>query len=498
MVRMIALVLTLLAIATKTRAMTEARLISKSSSGRTALFSLGTHDGVANGDFAVIAKQIRSVEERNLRVVPVARARNIKISPDSSVWILYKVYDSELLVKGDKFILLAESHLLRGRRDPEVGKTTVVTQDTLENQQTKYILEDDKDRLAKRTEDYDTLAITRDGVVNADTDADQIDVEKWGRQKNVRHRVALFKGPNQKEFKKRLRLSTFEKLVTAYLKRVNDPDFNYDAFYEASRRTDFANEFKVRSDIENEYQKYLSAESRRTSADAKLFRAVLLKGESWSEDYSDEELRRVLNEVSVLQETERRDFVGARPNRYNLAFDYGMILTDAQTDRDPGYRRDGNRSFEVDFEAIPFVKHKQLERFSINSSFRLARSAFEADSFNADVDEYSVTLGANWYPVHAPYAIEAPVFLLGAYIRSGYARVVAPTPDEKANYTVLSMPGLRAGMKYLLRNNFGLRLIFSMETLKLEQYESSKLDSILPSSTNLVEGKFGIGITYGF
>ena len=498
MLRMMTIILTLFVVVTSARAMTEARLISKSTTGRTALFSLGIHDGVASGDFAVIAKQIRSVEESNLRVVPVARARNIKISPDSSVWILYKVYDSELLVKGDKFILLAESHLLRGRKDPEVGKTTVVTQQSLEDQQTKFILEDDKDRLAKRTEDYDKLAITREGVVNSDTDVEQIDVERWGKQKNVRHRVALFKGPNQKEFKKRLRLSTFEKLVTAYLKRVNDPDFNYDAFYEASRRAEFSTDHKVRSDIESEYQKFLSAEARRTSADAKLFRSVLVNGESWSEDYSDEELRRVLNEVSVLQETERRNFIGARPNRYNIAFDYGMILTDAQTDSDTGYRRDANRSLEVDFEAVPFIKHKQLERFSINSSFRLARSAFEAESFNADVDEYSITLGANWYPVHAPYATEAPVFLLGAYIRSGYARVVAPTPDEKANYTVLSMPGLRAGMKYLLRNNFGLRLIFSMETLKLDQYESSKIDSILPSSTNLVEGKFGIGITYGF
>ena len=36
------------------------------------------------------------------------------------------------------------------------------------------------------------------------------------------------------------------------------------------------------------------------------------------------------------------------------------------------------------------------------------------------------------------------------------------------------------------------------ETLKIERYESNRLNSVLPDRTNLVEAKLGIGLAYAF
>lgn len=501
MLRKLTIILLLSAAWHSAFAFTEARLISKSTSGMTVQFNLGSHDNIGAGDFGVIGKQIADINSKKLKVIYVARARVVKVNSDSSIWIVYNVSDPAHLQKWSKYILLTESNMLIGRREPRVGETVVVTEEFKEKAQASHALKDDKDRLAKLKGNYDTIAITHEADPQADADLENINLERWDKVNEKMpwlRRSALYKGPSSKEFKRQVKLETFEKLVTAYFKRVNDPDFNYDAFYEASRRTDFSNEMKVKSDIDSEYNKFLRDESKRATADAKLFRTILQKGESWSEDYSDEELRRVLNEVSVLHEKDRRDWIGANPNRYMAAFDYGFIMSDAQTDSDKGYKRDSNRSYEVDFEVVPLLGHRQLERFSLNASARMSRNAFEANGFNADINETSLTVGANWYPLYAPYAIEAPVLTLGTYIRSGMANVQAPTVAEKANYTVISIPGLRVGMKYLLRNNWGLRFLLSMETLKLERYEASKLNSTLPENANLVETKFGLGVTYGF
>jgi hypothetical protein len=325
-----------------------------------------------------------------------------------------------------------------------------------------------------------------------------IDIEKWEENKASRYRSSLYKGPHKEEWSKQLRLVTFEKLVTAYIERVNDPDFNYDSFYEKQKKSQFANEFVDQSDYQSEYGKFLRRESSKSTVDAKLYRSILEKGESWSEDYSDEELRQVLNQVSVLQEKDRRNWVMVKPTRYMVAVDYGSYLTNSQSDKDPRYARDNRYSMESDFEFIPILKHPTLERVTLNANARLNHTAFKANTFNADLDEYSLSLGANWYPVQAPYTVETPIFLIGAYFRAGYARAHAPTVAEKANYTLLSFPGIRTGFKYLMRNNFGIRLLLSLETLKLERYEVSKFNSILPESTNLVESKVSFGLIYAF
>ncbi|WP_408096203.1 hypothetical protein ACJVC5_14280 [Peredibacter sp. HCB2-198] len=479
-------------------ALNGAVLLGQSSSGQTALFNLGIHDGVKEGDYAVIVKEIRDLETRDLRLVPVAKARNIKINTGNSVWILYKVYDAELMVKGQKYLILAESAMLSGRRDPRLGRISIVTNKDKRAFEVQKTLSDDKDRIAKLKNQYPEIADLHKREMRSDNDIDLVDVEGWKKFKDEKYRTALYKSPSQDDFRRELNLNTFEKLVTGYLKKVNDPKFSYDQFYDEQMKSDFSNEFRKRSNFSTEYESFLSNQSQRAAGDAKLYRAILEKGDSWSEDFSDEELGSKLKQVSVLQEKDRRDYVMSNPNRYTVYLEYGLGLNDPQTDKDTRYRRDTRYSVDLDFEAVPFLKHDILERFTLNATVRSNKTAFDASGNNANVDEYSFTGGANWYPLYAPYVIEAPVVFLGVYLRSGWASVEAPTVEEKANYTVLSLPGFRAGMKYNFKNNLALRVAASMERLELDRYEQSKLGSVLPDQTSVAEGKLNFALAYSF
>lgn len=475
-----------------------ARLIGQSASGQTALFNLGIHDGVKEGDFAVIVKQIRDMNQRDLRVVPVAKARNIKLNTVNSVWVLYKIYDHELLVKGQDYIIISESQMLSGRRDPRFGRIKVVTEKGKVKEQVKSALAEDKERLAKLKDLYPEVQTLHEKETRSDMDGELIDVDRWEKVKKDKYATALYKSPHQKDFRRELKLATFEKMVTAYLERVNDPDFSYDKFYDEQRKTNFSNEFRERSNFSTEYEQFLSYQSQKATEDAKLYRAMLEKGETWSEEFSDEELKHVLTNVSALQEKDRRSFVVKDPKRYTVYLGYAMNLTDAQTEKDASYRRDGSYAVDFDFEGTPLLKHETLERFTLNASIRMNKTAMETQGRNASVDEISGTVGVNWYPLYAPHALEAPAIFIGTYIRSGTAAVEAPTVAEKANYTVLAMPGFRGGMKYNFKNQIGLRIAFSMETLKLDRYEQSKFGSILPEEADLVEGKINFALAYSF
>ena len=475
------------------------RLIGMSQSGQTLLFDIGEQEGrLREGDFGVVIKEIKDPNARDLRLVPVGKVKNIKLYDTKSAWVLYKSLDKAPLVKGEKYLLLTEFAVLQGRRDPRLGKLTVVTEKEKADQTSQAALAEDKDRLAKLKDLYPEAEPLHWAETRTDTDVDLVEVEVWDKNGSSKHRSALYKSPYKEDFKRELRLETFEKLVAAYLKKVNDPGFNYDAFYDEQMRTEFANEFRRKPSVPSEYENFLSLQSQKAIADAKLYRAMLEKGESWSEDFSDEELRTVLREVSVLQERDRRKFIVANPNQYVVYLDYALALTDAQTDQDPGHRRGVRYAVDLDLEATPFLNHPTLERFTVNGTFRVNRTALEAENSNVDLDEYSLSAGVNWYPIYATHVVEAPSVFLGASVRSGWASASAPTTGDTGKYTVSGVPGVRAGMRYNFQNNFGLRILASMEILTLDQYETNKVNTILPNEQKLAEGMMSFGVLYSF
>lgn len=474
------------------------RLLNLSDSKRTALFNVGSMDEIKEGDFGVIVKQVRDITAKDLRILPVAKLRNVKVTPNRSIWIVFKFYDPELLVKGEPYQLMSESQALSGRVSPDTGRTTVVADRSKASEAAKATLSNDKDGIAKLKDKYPETAPLHGKEVRSDKTIDLIDVDQWTKVKNEKYRTALYKSPYQDDFQRELRIATFEKIVASYLKRVNDPGFNYDTFYDQQKKNAFVQEFRERSNFSTEYESFVNQQREKARENAKLYRSILEKGDSWSEDFSSEEIRTVLSEVSILQERDRRKEVMSEPLPYTVFFNYGFHLNDTQTKNDVNFRRDSRYSVDFDFEGVPFLKHETLERFTLNASVRSNKTATEQNRLNASIDEVSGTVGVNWYPVYAPYVIEAPLIFVGTFIRSGTAFVEAPTNNEKATYTVLGAPGIRGGMKYNFKNNFGLRVLLSFESLKFDRAKQSKFNGVLEDQISLSEGKLGFGLAYSF
>jgi hypothetical protein len=477
---------------------TEGRLISLSSSGETTVFNLGKFDEIFEGDESVILKKIAPLEDKALRIVPVAKARCIKTSSHGSIWILYQIINSELLVAGDKFLIMTDTNSLRGQVDPKLERTTIVGSDKDLSKDVKNFLNEDKDRIAKKKDEFESIGTMHAQEPKTDRDVTLVDVDEWKRSKNTRYRSAIYKSTSKNHFKRSYRLEKFYQLVTDYLNRVNDPEFSYDKFFADQMRDGTSNEFRKKTYFNTEYEDFLYRKSKKSGLEVKLYQSLLKKGSAWSEDFSDDQLRDLLGDTSVLNEEERRVHVISKPLRYAVFFDYGTILNDNQTSEDSSYQRSSLAHYGLDFEFIPFLKHETLERFTFNLNPSYTKSALKMENANVDFNNMTSSFGFNWYPTHSPYTVHFPLFFIGSYLRFGYAVVESPIFSDAAKYTSYTVPGFRSGLKLNLKNRFGLRIVGSVESLKLERYEVNRENTFLSEKLNVFEAKVMGSISYSF
>lgn len=477
-------------------ALTETRLLELSSSGETLLFDAGLHERLKEGEFGILVKRIADLDDtHSLSVVPVAKVRSVKVNTNSSIWIAFEPLQKDLLKKGDRYTLLAESNMIPGRRDYKLSKVTVVGSEGHVKKAGKNALTDEADQLA-RVKKYSKDYINYEPTYRSDEDFELIELEKWARHRGQRYRTGLYRSQNSEQFKRALRLEVFEGLVTSYLQKVNDPDFDYGRFYDEQMKE--GNYFRKRSNFSTSWESHLAEKSKSREVNTKLARSLLEKGERWSEDYSDEELGNVLENISIAQEKDRKARVISKPARFHLAVDYGQIISDHQSKDDAVYSKSNRFALNLDLEFIPVLKHEIWERLTINAQLSSADDAIGVGSRNYDRADQSFTLGANWYPFYAPYTVSAINLYVGTYFRAGRSEISSSLYDNKGNYTLLSIPGFRVGLRYTFKNRVSLRVIGSMETTKLEKITSDKFNSELPESIAKTDMNLALGLGYSF
>lgn len=488
----------LLLLSFESLALTETRLLQLSSSGKTAVFDAGVHERLTAGEFGILVKQIADISDSHaLRVVPVAKLRSIKVNGDHSIWSVFEPYQESLLKKGDKFNLLTESNMIPGRRKYELSQLTVVSNESQGKEAARDALRSDEDLLA-RGKNYAKDHINFGPNYKSDEDFELIELEKWAKHKGHRYRTGLYRSQNKEQFRRALRLEVFEGLVTNYLQKVNDPNFNYDSFYSEQMRVANSNFFKNRSNFATSWENHQAEKNKSFEDNIKLRRSLLEKGERWSEDYSDEELADVLKTISVAQENDRKKRVISRPARFHAAIDYAQILSDHESSKDQLYSKSNRFALSFDFEFVPVLKHEIWERFTINAQLSSSDDSIGVDNRNYDRKDQSFTLGANFYPFYAPYTVSVINLYLGTYFRAGQSKLNSSQYVGEGNYTLWSIPGFRLGLRYTFKNSVSLRFTGSVETTKLERTSSDILNSPLPESISQTDMNLAFGLGYSF
>jgi hypothetical protein len=475
----------------------EARLLSKSSSGKTALFNIGDLDLVKAGDFGVILRRVAGQQDNQIRVIPVAKGRVIKTGKTTSLWYLYEVDDTVQLIMRDSYIVTTETITMRGRKLLGSQRLTIVSPQSEVNKNILSKREGDKDLLSLKKDKYLAYRSAHASGEKWAKDGELIDMDGWVNidEKGERQFAkSLWRSPSEKDFAEQKRLETFEKMVTTYLQKINDPAFDYNKFY-SSQVKDSTGGYRMSVVNQTEYQAFLENEQEKMQQDARLYRRLLEKGQAWSEDFSDEELAEVINKVGISYEQERRRNIQA--TRYNWMFmgSFGVNLLDNENRVDQANATAAKWSVEVGGELFIAPRHDSLQRISFVGSMRNARDGISVGDLNARIDEYSFAGGIFWHPFQSPFVVGQNIVFVGLGTRTGIMRLSTPSNGDQANYTILSLPTLHAGIKYTFKSGVGLRLSGQLENVSLEKIENNSPEVQLPSRAEFIDGRLNIGLT---
>jgi len=369
----------------------------------------------------------------------------------------------------------------------------------------------DKSRLVKKDKEFEktqTLGIVQKEM---DQDFEIVDIGQWEGFKDELWKKMeqdafsstkftgkpIYDGPSRADFMAKKDLDTYEKLMVNYLLKVNSPGFTYESLY--YNKAEDANSLLANQKpltLNAVEQAKLEAQNKKIS-DREYYRKLLANGQAWSDEYSDEDLSRIIYERGVLDEQERRQLVISRRHSYEFFLNSGMNFVNNETPADPENSQQYKVSFGASLEYNLAKRYSFMESFTSEVEMRLSNDGYAIVDTNAQSFEFSFAGALNWYPFLPPNSIEENLFFFGVGFRYGRAKLSVVNVGEQGLYALSSFPSIRAGVKYNFRNRFGLRLMTSFETLSLSRIERNVVN-ILPENLTATDVRLTASVAYFF
>ncbi|MCO4753184.1 MAG: hypothetical protein KC478_01815 [Bacteriovoracaceae bacterium] len=475
-----------------------------SSSGKTVLVNKGYNDQIKTDDYGILLAKTRVENQATGQTYsvyrPVAKLKAVRTLSNSSIWIAFKVFIPNELKKGAKLLLLSETALLTGRTDLKIENKTVVGKKAQIAKNLKETLIDDGDFLAKKAKEYEDGDLLVDREKHFDSDVTLVNLDIWeeGTLEGTSEYQGFYESPHAEVFAQRHRVHTFEKMAAAFIKKNSREDITKATLYADQKRDPNVPEFQARS-LRGSYHDRSAHESYLRKEEARELRAELLeKGESWSDEYSDEELGQIVYKVGVVNEQDRVSSIGAKRFNYQVYGSFGLNLLNNENLSDRENTEPTRYDIEGAFEWFFTNKRDKPAKFSVELSARRSKDSFTTGDFNATSVEYSGAAHLNWYPFYSPNTIGKNIIYVGTLFRYGWARREIPSLGEKGDYQVMSFPGVRAGIKYNFANGYGVRATGAFENILSDRIIRTEDEGELPDRIGHLEGKLSIGLSRFF
>ncbi len=473
------------------------RVKERTKSGKTLILNIGALNEFRLRDKAVLVLS-DAFESEIVRTDLVATISAVKVDDAESVWYVQEVFNEKALQEDKKFILMAPKLALKGRAKLRTRRKALIKS---KKQKTEDVLSDfeegwDRTDLVKRDGEYfkqlDLIGrseFTEEEFVLAD-------IFEWVERNEDKEKLypkAIYRSSNGREFTENVKLETYEKMVQHFIKTGNQE------FFRPSEFSKNVEDDKSMRMFQNTYEKVVEDRFLEEEQKKRRYNELLDKGPNWSEDMSDRDLAKTLDEYGIAAEIRRRESVFVRTFDYQMALSFGMNLADNQTSLDTRNGRTNNTDLSLGVEYYLFKRYPSMERFTIEWSLR---RAFDSSSvpggLNAVTSETSGAMSLDYHPFLAPGISQRNVFFVGTTIRLGRTKLDIPTENSEALYNSNSFLGLRSGIKYSFRNGFGVRLMLSYETMRLDKTEANSTGNNLPDILKYQDMKFSTGLTYFF
>ncbi len=471
-------------------------VINRTDSGKTIILSIGALNEIKAQQKAVLV-YVDFIEGELLKSDLIATVEAVKVDDNESIWFVREVFNQDALLNENKFSLLSPSIALKGRRQLKGNRVKIVKNS---KQKTSDVINDfekgwDESQLvSKDSEAFEKIELLgRSEFV--DEDYALADVYQWVEKNKKKKKLvpeAIYRSPYKKEFEEKVRLETFEKMAMHYVKQGNTEFFNPSEFYQNMNK-----EKNLRS-LRTTYATDLEEIMDKEEKNQQNYKNILEKGPRWSEDMSDKDLAKTLDQYGIAAEVKRRQSVFLKAYNNQFIFSSGVNLSNNQTNGDAGNGRVEKYDFNLGLEFHLFKNVEALDHLTLEWSIRRSFDGVAVGSSNATTAETSLALAFDYYPFTPPGLSERNSFFLGTILRTGKTTLNVNSTGAEAEYNTGAVLGLRTGFKYSFRNGLGYRFMLSRESLRLDKTSENDLASDLPSIISMEEIKFSAGVTLFF
>ncbi len=486
-------------------------LLSRSTTGRTAVINFGSLDGAKENEEITILQKFKAKDNKT-KVRLIAKARAVKILNTKSIWFLHVLYDREKFEPGRKYIVAAKSSLLAGRFSKATSRMEIVANDSKGKKSLKdFYYGFDKKQLVHNDKDYEKSKHAHDNKRKLREDFLFVDVSRWNQvpkkyfdkiheDYGTKKELTIgeyYRSPYENDFLKRKSLDTYEKMVVAYLKKINDPDFSIDQLYLDQLRGNDG-EINLQGHDKSVYEMYVRDDNKIKANNKKFQIELLAKSKAWSDEFSDKDLERLIVERGVLDEQVRRLQMIARRYQWSASMFMGLNAFNNESSVDDinvqSVKYDLGASLEY-FFALRFPK---FHRYSTEVEFRRGQDGYEvSNGLNATSVDFTVAGTINWYPFALPSAVEHNILFLAAGLRVGQNKLTVTSLGEEGLYGNLGFPVLRAGVRYNFMSGWGVKGLISYESFSLTRIQRN-IAGQLPEVVSGQEFRLRGAVTYFF
>ena len=471
------------------------RVVERTKSGKLVRLNMGKTSLEAEevALLVMLTKQKTEYIKHPYRYVPVAKVQLVKAGERNSLWFLdnKRKIPFNVLKVGASYLLLRKSDFLKKRVPYKSSRRLVVTNKgrTLSDEEVLF--------RKNRKQELQNIKL-HSQAWNRLEQFEVIDIAKWKENRRSEPWInpqyeSLFADKlirksddvNLPEYKN---LETYEKMLVAYLKKINDPKLTWeeryaleDSFIKSKRNPDLViglNE-KMASKEANE----------RVELQKKL------EGQGWTQNYSKEEMRDWVEKYGAISEIETREEV----DRYSLQggyhFSIGFNMIDNELESDFANSRGLKINIEGTYEWFIFrTSNNWLKDISLEFGLRYALDGVSTGAANALTVETSFSARAFWYPI-SPFRMNKNIYFLGVGARLGFAGLTVERTNEEGTYNVVGL-GIFGGYRYNFLSGWGMRVLVSLEPGGFQSSSRSEPIVHLQESISATDLRVQLGLSY--
>ena len=340
------------------------------------------------------------------------------------------------------------SNTIKGRKKLELlQKKIVVSRDEVVkkgvDQAIRDALKPVPDSLIKKGDEYRKSEQLVETTPYKKHDVETVNFDTWSEENNHKFDSELNKEVGKKvqenpsssvdgeRIKKKKMRKIFNSTIDGNIAKVNNAKGGPRGLYSKQRQDEHFMELRRRQFVRNVYDDYLKERKKKKLQIKRAKEQLALdykrhkksKGELWSAEMDDNQLRRFYLESGVASEHERQKLLATTSISNEFFLRYQRSFLDHTSDLSD-FGRGFGAAFEIGHELHLVKTSKKLSPFTLGLSISLGNGYYHlGHGINGKASEKAVGAFFNWYFYNLPYMFRKYIFHLGTGIRIGSADI---------------------------------------------------------------------------